>query len=135
MPGDRRAVLNLAGPLPSHPRELPPHTARFPLQRAACGRPFPRHSGLDEPQTPETPVPSSLLTRRRLAIAGLAAAALGSLVADPGWAQSLGVDVWNVPALQQELRAGEDQERELIERNVEVRRRIAVKDAIIADLL
>jgi hypothetical protein len=59
----------------------------------------------------------------------------GLLAVNPTWAQSLGLDVWNVPALNAELRESAGTDRQLTDQSDGVRRRIAVKDAIIADLL
>jgi hypothetical protein len=78
---------------------------------------------------------SLLLNRRRLLVAVLVVAGVGILAAHPTLAQSLGVDVWNVPSLQEELRAGEGVDRQLTDQSQEVRQRIAVKDAIVADLV
>ncbi len=72
---------------------------------------------------------------RRFAIAGLVCVLLGALASRTTLAQSLGMDVWNYSALQKELRAGEDQSRELNERSAVIAHRIAVKDTIVADLL
>jgi hypothetical protein len=76
-----------------------------------------------------------LLTCRRVVTAGLVVAALGLLGAHPTWARSLGLDVWNAPALQKELRASEGKDRELSEQSEVVLRRIAAKDTIVADLI
>jgi hypothetical protein len=79
-------------------------------------------------------VPRFALARRHLALAALALP-FALLAGNPTWAQSLGLDVWNVPALQDELRTGEGTDRQLTDQSEEVRRRIAVKDAIITELL
>jgi hypothetical protein len=52
----------------------------------------------------------------------------------PTWAQSIGADVWNVPALQEQVRASVAEETRLDCEDGEVMRRIAVKEAIAADL-
>jgi hypothetical protein len=80
-------------------------------------------------------VPSFLRAHRRAVAAGLVVAALGLLSAHPTWARSLGLDVWNAPALEAELRAGEDMGRRLSEQDEGVRRRIVVKDAIVGELI
>lgn len=71
----------------------------------------------------------------RFALAAFAAAVLGLFAAHPTWAKSLGLDVWDVPTMGEELRAGAEADRKLSDQSTEVRRRIVVKDAIIADLL
>jgi hypothetical protein len=76
-----------------------------------------------------------LFTRRPLATAGLALGALTALATHPTWASSLGVDVWNVPALKAEIRANAERDRQLNELNESTLQRIEVKETIIAALL
>jgi hypothetical protein len=76
-----------------------------------------------------------LLSRRRVVAASFLLASVGVLIAHPTWAQSLGVDVWNVPALNQEIRGYADNSREIDEECEVILHRIAVKESIAADLI
>jgi hypothetical protein len=68
--------------------------------------------------------------------AALAAlAALATLAAHPTWARSLGVDVWNLPALQRQMRAIVDERAHLDAANDGLHRRMAVRKAIAAELV
>lgn len=53
----------------------------------------------------------------------------------PAWAQSVGLDVWNVPALQAEMRASADASDRLDEKDHEVQQRMAVKESLVAELI
>ncbi|MCI0704888.1 MAG: hypothetical protein L0241_27835 [Planctomycetia bacterium] len=68
-----------------------------------------------------------------LATLGLPTALL--MFADPTWAKSLGVDVWNMPALQQETRDADAHHAELDIENAALLRRIEVKETLIRDLI
>ncbi len=61
--------------------------------------------------------------------------ALGVLAVHPTWASAIGVDVWNLPALKEQLRESTDTDERLNEDRDDVRRRIEVKELIIADLI
>jgi hypothetical protein len=56
-------------------------------------------------------------------------------VARPAWASTLGLDVWNVPALKAELRDMTEESGRLDSESEDVRRRVAVKEQIIAELI
>jgi len=71
--------------------------------------------------------------RPRLVLFGLAV--IGALSVHPTWAQSIGADVWNVPGLREEMRDTRSETDRLEAEDEQVRRRIAVKDAIADDLL
>lgn len=77
----------------------------------------------------------SLLARPRVLVAFCLVVGAVVLVAHPTLARSIGADVWNVPALKEEARAASAQEERLTEEGGDVLRRIAIKDAIIAELL
>lgn len=77
----------------------------------------------------------SLLSRPRVLIASCAAAAAVVLAVHPSLAQTIGADVWNVPSLKEQVRASAAEEDRLDGEDGEVMRRIAVKEAIIADLI
>jgi hypothetical protein len=64
---------------------------------------------------------------------GLALA--GVSVARPSWPADLGVDFWNVPALNARLKRHHKVAVELERQDETVMRRIAVKEAIVADLI
>jgi hypothetical protein len=68
-----------------------------------------------------------------LALAATSLAALGVSLAVPGWVRRVGLDVWNVPAPEGDSRAA--RERELNAEVDEIDRVIAVKEALIADLI
>lgn len=73
--------------------------------------------------------------RPRLLTAALALPLLAAGVAHPTWAKSAGVDVWNVPALEEQMRASAGESDRLEAAEEEVHRRIAVKEALVAELL
>ena len=77
----------------------------------------------------------SLLSRPRVLIASCAAAVVAVLAVHPSLAQTIGADVWNVPALKEQARASEVEEDRLDDEDSEVMRRIAVKEAIVNDLI
>lgn len=77
----------------------------------------------------------SLLSRPRVLIASCAAAVAVVLAVHPSLAQMIGADVWNMPALKEQVRVSEAEEDRLDDEDSEVMRRIAVKEAIITDLL
>ena len=77
-----------------------------------------------------------MLTRRNLAIAAaILALPVALALAQPTWAQAMGLDIWNMPALQQETRSYQAQSQELEAQGREVRSRITAKDLLIADLV
>jgi hypothetical protein len=71
---------------------------------------------------------------RRCALGALALISLG-FVLHPAWAQSAGVDVWNLPGLQRQLREADDEDRRLSADNAELMRCLRAKEATVADLL
>lgn len=56
-------------------------------------------------------------------------------VANPQLAERLGLDVWNLPALHAKIDASEERAREIGTDSEEVQHRIAVKEAIVTDLI
>lgn len=78
---------------------------------------------------------ATLLTRSRLLTAGGVLAALALLAGHPTLAKSIGADVWNVPALNDQLRESSDLNAQLDDEDEEVRHRIAMKEAIIGELI
>lgn len=79
-------------------------------------------------------MPEFVFTRRAL-FALFAIALVGVLAVHPTWAKSLGADVWNMPSLQQQIRATENDSARLQAEDEEVRQRIAVKEALIVELI
>jgi len=75
------------------------------------------------------------MTRPRLFVAAVALVTLGLLIGHPTLARSIGADVWNVPALNEQLRQSEDAREDLDAEDTEIRRRIAVKEALVAELI
>jgi hypothetical protein len=69
----------------------------------------------------------------RAALAALVT--LAALAAHPTWARSLGVDVWNLPALQRQMRGVTDERARLDSARDDARRRGAARRAITADLV
>lgn len=77
----------------------------------------------------------SLLPTRWPARAALTAlTALAALAVHPTWAQSLGVDVWNLPALRHQMRGLDDERAQLDAARDAARRRGAARNAITTDL-
>ncbi len=75
-----------------------------------------------------------LLTRARLLTAAVFAS-LVLLACHPTLAKSVGADVWNVPTLNDQLRESEGMSDQLDAEGDEVRRRIAVKESIVSELI
>lgn len=56
-------------------------------------------------------------------------------VTNPQLAERLGLDVWNLPGLHEKIEASEERDREIGAASDDVRHRIALKEAIVADVL
>jgi hypothetical protein len=76
-----------------------------------------------------------LLARRWTLVATGALVVITALAVHPTWARSLGADVWNMPALTEQVRTTETEGTRLAAEDTEVQRRIAIKDAIVTELL
>ena len=75
------------------------------------------------------------MTRRTLAPAGLAAAALAAgLIACPSWTRAAGLDVWNLPELTRQCDEEEARRDGLADRRDNLFRRNAAKRAAAAEL-
>lgn len=72
---------------------------------------------------------------RIAAIAALSAALAVTVYLSPSLAATAGVDVWNLPDLQEQLDDATEQGRELDSSDEMYRRRIEVKEALMADLI
>lgn len=77
----------------------------------------------------------SLLARPRVLVCSCLVIGAVVLVAHPTLAHTIGADVWNVPALKEQVRVSTAEESRLTEEDNDVLRRIAIKDAIITDLI
>ena len=77
----------------------------------------------------------SLLVRARFLVCSCLLVGGGALVVHPTWAESIGVDVWNVPALNKQVRASVDEGDRLASEDDEVLRRIAIKESIVIELI
>ena len=77
---------------------------------------------------------SRFLRRRAVLVAGLLVAGV-TLVIHPTWAATLGLDVWNMPALEAQVRTSTEEGHRLDAEDEYVRRRIDLKDTIVHDLL
>lgn len=53
----------------------------------------------------------------------------------PAWAATVGLDVWNVPALQEQVKTSALQSHELDQENAQIIDRIAAKEGLISQLL
>ena len=69
----------------------------------------------------------------RVALAALVT--LAALAVHPTWARSLGVDVWNLPALRRQAQSLADECAQLDAARDDARRRGAARDAVTADLV
>lgn len=56
-------------------------------------------------------------------------------VANPRLAERLGLDVWNLPGLRAKIEASEERDREIAAEGDDLQHRIALKEAIVADVL
>lgn len=77
----------------------------------------------------------ALLARPRALVASCLAVGVGVLVAHPTLARSIGADVWNMPALKEQVRAADAEDDRLTTEDDDVLRRIAIKDAIVQELI
>lgn len=77
----------------------------------------------------------TLTARLRLLTFALALPVFVAGLAHPTWAKTAGIDVWNVPTLREQIRtlAGENDRLDAAED--EVQRRMAVKEALVAELV
>ena len=73
--------------------------------------------------------------RRCLVLAGIVVPFVSLAVANPSWAKSVGIDVWNVPGLEEELAAADRDRVRLAGFDVTLMNRIAAKEAIIGELI
>jgi hypothetical protein len=73
------------------------------------------------------------LSPRRVGISLVVAAA--AVAANPSWPASLGLDVWNLPALQEQITDEAGKARDLDRKETEVLRRMELKDRLVADLI
>ncbi len=71
---------------------------------------------------------------RRLAFV-LPVLVLAGVSAHPSLAQSLGIDLWELPALQRSMEESRERARQLEYKNDDVRKRIMIKEILITDLI
>lgn len=76
-----------------------------------------------------------MLTPRLAALSLLLVAPVAVAATAPEWASSVGLDVWNLPALQTEIDDQVEFERSLATRDDDIRQRIEVKEILVADLI
>ena len=60
---------------------------------------------------------------------------VGTAIARPAWAMSAGLDVWNMPALREEVAASVELGRELEAEDSQIFRHIEVKEQLIRELI
>lgn len=77
----------------------------------------------------------SLLACSRVLICSCVLVSTGVVLVHPTWAQSVGLDVWNAPALNQQAQTAAVEVDRLETEDGEVLRRIAIKESIINELL
>lgn len=88
------------------------------------------------PDLTETrPLFATLTDRPRLLTGAVFAVAFAALACHPTLARSFGADVWNVPALEAQLRDATDEGARLRTEDDAVLNRIAMKEAIVRELL
>jgi hypothetical protein len=72
----------------------------------------------------------------RCAVLGACLSVAGLVLAvHPTWAATLGIDVWNVPALKAQMRTSAEEGHRLDAEDEYVRRRIELKEMIVRDLI
>jgi hypothetical protein len=77
-----------------------------------------------------------VFTRLRVAIIGLVLIGLlATAAANPAWATTIGVDLWNLPDLHEDVRTASDQNQELDTEYMEANQRIQVKEEMISSLI
>jgi len=76
-----------------------------------------------------------LLARPRMLTVALVLPVFAVAVVHPNWAQSLGADVWNVPALNDQVREAANESNRLDAEDGDVRQRIELKETLIDELL
>jgi hypothetical protein len=77
----------------------------------------------------------ALLARRPALFVALTLVTVTLLAVHPTWARSIGADVWNVPALEEQIRASKSAGEQLEAEDTDVRNRILIKEAIVTDLI
>jgi hypothetical protein len=77
----------------------------------------------------------TLLARPRALVGSCLVIGAVVLIAHPTLAQSIGADVWNMPALKEQVRAADAEDDRLTSEDDDVLRRIAIKDAIVAEMI
>lgn len=77
----------------------------------------------------------SLLARPRTLFGSCVLVGAVVLTVHPSWAQSLGADVWNVPALNKQVHASAVEDERLASEDEDILRRIAIKESIITTLI
>src|SRR5262245_38063141 len=103
---------------------------RTPLSGAVgCCAVFPRCAG----SRSETWIVFSRLTVVLIALA--LATPLATALAAPNWVTSIGLDVWNVPELREQLATAAEEDQELEVRKEEINRRIEVKEELVRGLI
>ena len=78
---------------------------------------------------------ATLTARPRLLTLALALPVLAAGLLHPTWAKSAGVDVWNLSALKGEVRAAAGENSRLDAEDGQVQQRMAVKEALVAELI
>ena len=68
-------------------------------------------------------------------IASVVIVLVGTTVARPAWAMSAGLDVWNMPALREQVAASVERDRELEAEDCQVFRHIEVKEQLVRELI
>jgi hypothetical protein len=74
------------------------------------------------------------LSLRRVVVVVLVVAIV-VVAANPTWATAIGIDVWNLPSLQEELVAGTAKGREIQKEDNDIMRRMELKDRLVGELI
>lgn len=76
-----------------------------------------------------------MFSRRAAALSALLFAPIAVYAAAPGWAEHVGLDVWNVPTLREEVEVETRRGHDLSAHDEDIRQRIEVKEILVADLI
>lgn len=76
-----------------------------------------------------------LSSPRCLTAAAFALAGVTTFAVAPSWAESAGLDVWNLPKLERDVEVTVAQNKQLAVQDGDIQQRIAIKEVLVADLI
>lgn len=110
------------------------HLTRTPLREAFDALRRSQHCDVVSPLAGSN-LEKRVIRLRVAVVASVMIVPLLPLIAYPAWTVDLGLDVWNLPELHARVRAAARRDQELTSESAQARRRIEVKEVLIADLI